>query len=86
MKCIHKTVLAGLLCCLISSAGLAAEKDVDFASVYVRPKTGANANEKMTKDIEECAADAPAGQTKSSVTTLFKYRSCLVDRGYQLTN
>ena len=79
-------LLTALLSCMIASTALATGDPVDFASVEVRPKPGNNAGEKMTTDIRECAKEAAAGGSNYSGTTLFKYRSCLMNKGYQLGN
>ena len=86
MRYIHKTLAAGLLSSAIAGTALAAANNVDFSSVHVRPKPGNNADEIMAKDIKECSTEASAGETKSRVTVLFKYRSCLINKGYKLAN
>ena len=86
MRCIHKTLLAGLIYSAIVGTALAAANNEDFSSVQVRAKPGDNAEEIMTKDIKECSTEASARETKSRATILFKYRSCLINKGYQLAN
>ena len=86
MRYIHKTLAAGLLSSAIAGAAFGAVNNVDFSSVDVRPKPGNNADEIMAKDIKECSTEASAGETKSRVTVLFVYRSCLINKGYKLAN
>ena len=86
MRCIYKTLATGLLSSAIAGTALGAGNNVDFSSVYVRPKPGSNADEIMAKDIKECSTEASASGTKSRVNLLFKYRNCLINKGYQLAN
>jgi hypothetical protein len=86
MRYIHKTLAAGLLSSAIIGTALGAGNNVDFSSVYVRPKPGNNADEIMTKDIKECSTEASASGTISKQTILFKYRNCLINKNYKLLN
>ena len=86
MRYIHKTLLTSLIYSAIAGTALAAANNEDFSSVQVRAKPGDNADEIMTKDIKECSTEASARETKSRATILFKYRSCLINKGYQLAN
>jgi hypothetical protein len=86
MRYIHKTLAAGLLSSAIIGTALGAGNNVDFSSVYVRPKPGNNADEIMTKDIKECSTEASASGTISKQTILFKYRNCLSNKNYKLLN
>ena len=86
MRYIHKTLVAGLLSSAIAGTALGAGNNVDFSSVYVRPKPGNSADEIMAKDIKDCSTEASVSGTKSKQTILFKYRNCLINRGYQLAN
>jgi hypothetical protein len=86
MRYIHKTLVAGLLSSAIAGTALGAGNNVDFSSVYVRPKPGNNADEIMAKDIKECSTEASASGSKSKQTILFQYRNFLINRGYKLFN
>lgn len=86
MRYIHKTLAAGLLYSAIIGTALGAGNNVDFSSVYVRPKPGNNADEIMAKDIKECSTEASASGTISKQTILFKYRNCLINKNYKLLN
>ena len=86
MRDIHKTLAAGLLSSAIAGTALGAGNNVDFSSVYVRPKPGNSADEIMAKDIKDSSTEASVSGTKSKHTILFKYRNCLINRGYQLAN
>ena len=86
MRDIHKTLAAGLLSSAIAGTALGAGNNVDFSSVYVRPKPGNNADEIMAKDIKDCSTEASLGGIKSKQTILFKYRNCLINRDHKLLN
>jgi hypothetical protein len=86
MRCMHKTLSTGLIYSAIVGTALAAANNEDFSSVKVRAKPGDNAEEIMTKDIKECSTEVSASETKSRATILFKYRSCLINKGYKLAN
>ena len=86
MRYIHKTLAAGLLYSAIIGTALGAGNNVDFSSVYVRPKPGNNADEIMAKDIKECSTEASASGTISKQTILFKYRNFLINKNYKLLN